>query len=62
MIVGYARCSTDAQDLTAQGGSSPSLLRPRSGSTSIRDSVGKTAIGRACGKLSPRCTPVTPCW
>jgi hypothetical protein len=59
LLVGYARVSTEQQDLTAQRDGLHAL---GVGDDRIYVDHGLTGIGRVCGWLWPRAVPVTRWW
>ena len=58
-LIGYARCSTDKQDLTAQ---IEALAELGVASTLTRVLPAQTAPGLAWIRPWPRCERVTPWW
>ena len=62
LLFGYARCSTDAQDLTAQR---EGLIRLGVTAERIYVDHGLTGTNRehpGCGRRTRRVVPVTPWW
>src|ERR1035437_6703950 len=63
MLIGYARCSTDTQDLTAQHDGLTALgVKGPTGSMSITARPDETGTDPDCAKPSPPAAPVTPSW
>ena len=61
-LIGYARCSTDAQDLTASVTGCASSESPRTGSTSTTGSPAPPATAPASIRPSRPSGKVTPSW
>jgi hypothetical protein len=59
LLIGYARCSTEQQDLTAQRDGLIGLGVP---ANRIYVDHGLTGSARGCGKRSRRAGTVTPWW
>lgn len=62
LLVGYARCSTDQQDLTAQHDALLGLASRPTGSTSTTASPALTANALDCGKHWQPAGPETRWW